>query len=66
MKRSIPLLREEVLFVGCFAYNSAIDFHESVDHDIIVKVTKKMQLYRLIYYSLSALHVSGDVFARNM
>jgi len=28
-----------------------------------MKVTKKMQLYRLIYYSLSALHVSGDVFA---
>jgi hypothetical protein len=26
-----------------------------------MKVTK-MQLYRLIYFSLSALHVSGDVF----
>ena len=24
-----------------------------------------MQLYRLIYYSLSALHVSGDVFAHH-
>jgi len=23
-------------------------------------------LYRLIYYSKSAIHVSGDVFARNM
>jgi len=23
-----------------------------------------MQLYRLIYFSLSALHVSGDVFAQ--
>ena len=28
-----------------------------------MKVTNKMQLYRLIYFSLSALHVSGDVFA---
>ena len=29
---------------------------------IIMKVTNKMHLYRLIYFSLSALHVSGDVF----
>jgi len=28
-----------------------------------MKVTNKIQLYRLIYFSLSALHVSGDVFA---
>jgi hypothetical protein len=31
----------------------------------IMKVTKKMQIYRLIYYSKSALHVSGDVFAHH-
>jgi hypothetical protein len=31
----------------------------------IMKVTNKMQLYRLIYISLSALHVSGDVFAHH-
>ena len=30
-----------------------------------MKVTNKMQLYRLIYYSLSALPVSGDVFAHH-
>jgi len=30
-----------------------------------MEVTNKMQLYRLIYYSLSALHVSGDVFAHH-
>jgi len=29
---------------------------------VIMKVTNKMQLYRLIYYFKSALHVSGDVF----
>jgi len=29
---------------------------------LITKTTNKMQLCRLIYYSLSALHVSGDVF----
>jgi hypothetical protein len=28
-----------------------------------MNATNKMQLYRLIYYSCSALHVSGDVFA---
>jgi len=27
---------------------------------IIMKVTNKTQLYRLIYYSRSALHASGD------
>ena len=32
---------------------------------LIVKVTIKMQLYRLIYYYQSALHVSGDVFAHH-
>jgi hypothetical protein len=32
---------------------------------LIMKVTNKMQLYRLIYYSESALHVSGDVFAHH-
>jgi hypothetical protein len=28
-----------------------IDVHESVHRDIIMKVTNKMQLYRLAYYS---------------
>jgi hypothetical protein len=31
----------------------------------VMKVTNKMQLYRLIYYSKSALHVSGKVFAHH-
>jgi hypothetical protein len=30
---------------------------------IILNITNKMQLYRLIYYSKSPLHVAGDVFA---
>jgi hypothetical protein len=30
-----------------------------------MKATNKMQLYRLIYYSYSALHVSGNVFAHH-
>ena len=43
----------------------AFDVHESVHRDTIIKVTNKTQLYRLIYYSKSALHVSGDVFAHH-
>jgi hypothetical protein len=31
----------------------------------IMKVANRMQLYRLIYFSWSALHVSGDVFAHH-
>ena len=27
------------------------------------KMTKKMQLCKIIYYSLAALHVSSDIFA---
>jgi len=30
-----------------------------------MKATNKMQLYKLIYFSLPALHVSGDVFAHH-
>jgi hypothetical protein len=39
------------------------DVHESLHRDTITNATNKMQLYRLIYYSQSALHVSCDVFA---
>jgi len=28
-------------------------------------MTKKMQLYRIIYYSLAALHVSSDIFVHH-
>ena len=31
----------------------------------VMKVTNKMQLYRLIYFSVSVLHVSGEVFAHH-
>jgi hypothetical protein len=41
------------------------DVHESVHRDATMKGTNKMQLYRLIYYSWSALNVSGDVFAHH-
>jgi hypothetical protein len=33
--------------------------------DATIKITNKMQLYRLICYSKSALHVSGDVFSHH-
>jgi hypothetical protein len=32
---------------------------------LIMNTANKMQRYRLIYYSKSALHVSGDVFAHH-
>ena len=50
-----------IQFVGRLLF----DVHESVHRDAIMKVTNKMQLYRLIYYSQSALHVSGDVFTHH-
>jgi hypothetical protein len=42
-----------------------LDVYESVHRDIIRKVINKMQLYRLIYYSKTALHISSDVFAHH-
>ena len=41
-------------------YTYRLHVHESVHPDTIMKVTNKMQLYRLIYFS-----VSGDVFAHH-
>jgi hypothetical protein len=41
------------------------DIHESLHRDMIMKVTNKMQLCRLIYYSWLDLHVLGDVFAHH-
>jgi hypothetical protein len=41
------------------------DIHGSVHHDTIKKMTNKMQLCRIIYCSLAALHVSGDIFAHH-
>ena len=41
------------------------DVHKIGPCDMITKVTNKMQLYKLIYYSKSTLHVSGDVFAHH-
>jgi hypothetical protein len=32
---------------------------------IFVKITNKLHIYRLIYYSKSALNVSGDIFANH-
>jgi len=42
-----------------------LDIHESVHRVTTMKITNKMQLRRLIYYSNSAVHVSGDVFAHH-
>jgi len=46
-------------------YIISFDVHESVHRDTIMKVTNKMQICRLIYYSWSALRVSGDIFAHH-
>jgi hypothetical protein len=41
------------------------DVHESVHCDAIMKVTNKMQLDKLIYYSKSALRVLSEVFTHH-
>ena len=50
-----------------FRHSSKFYVHKSMHRDIIMKITNKMQLYSLIYFyfSLSTLHVSGDVFAHH-
>ena len=49
----------------CFIKKSKIDLAVCSVATLIMKVTNTMQLYRLIYFSLLALHVSGDVFAHH-
>ena len=43
-----------------------LDIHGSVHHNtVFTKITNKMQLYRIIYCPLTALHVSSDIFAHH-
>jgi len=45
---------------------TGFDIHGSVHHDTIsTKMTNKMQLFRIIYCSLTALQVSSDIFAHH-
>jgi len=40
------------------------DIHGSVHHDtIFTEMTNKMQLCRILYCSLTALHVSNNIFS---
>jgi len=48
-----------------YVVKCTVDVHEAVHPGIIVKITNKIKLYRLIYYSKSALHVSGVIFAHH-
>jgi len=48
-----------------YALSHILDIHGSVHHDTITKLTNKMQLCRLIYCSLTALHVSRGIFAHH-
>ena len=41
------------------------DIHGSVHQYVLTKMTNKMQLCRIIYCSLTALHVLSDIFAHN-
>ena len=41
------------------------DVHVTVHRDTTMKNNQQDALYRLIFYSKSALHVSGDVFAHH-
>jgi hypothetical protein len=43
-----------------------LDIHGSMHRDkIFTKMANKMQLCRIIYCSMTALHVSGDIFAHH-
>ena len=42
-----------------------LDIHASVHHVITYENYQKMQLCRIIYYSLAALHVSSGIFAHH-
>jgi hypothetical protein len=55
--REVSLLQNEIL--------QELDVHGSMHRDIIMKITNEMLLYRLIYYSNSAVHISGNIFVHH-
>jgi hypothetical protein len=61
--------QSELILVGImhgnWANKAKLDIHGSVHHNVITKMTNKMQLCRMIYFSLTALHVSSDIFAHH-
>jgi len=48
-----------------FGHLHQIYFYTQLKRLQYTKMTKKMQLYRIIYYSLAAVHVSSDIFAHH-
>jgi len=63
-----PIRRNSYLIIVTFGCPNCTKQRNSAHCEsacILTKTTNKMQLCRLIYYSLSALHVSGDVFAHH-
>jgi hypothetical protein len=54
------------IIVLCCQYLYKLDIHDSVHHDtIFTKMPNSMQLCRIIYCSLTALHVLSDIFAHH-
>jgi hypothetical protein len=54
---------KRVHFYTIFSLN-VVDVYY-IRYQLIKKTANKMQIRRLIYYSKSAVHVSGDIFARH-
>ena len=48
---NVELCVKDIQFSTSRQMTQLFDVHESVHRDTIMKVTNKMQLYRLIYYS---------------
>jgi hypothetical protein len=74
VKRSMfgSLFRNRIIQARCTSVptklnvrRNVLDVHVSVHHDIIYENDQKMQLCRIIYYSLIALLVSSDIFAHH-
>ena len=61
---SVPSL--ECRFCCLIFLSLALDIYGSMYHDtVFTKMTNKMQLCRIIYCSLTALHVSSNIFAHH-
>jgi hypothetical protein len=66
---SYIIQRRIVVNYSCFGTTTSlqeIDIHGSVHYNtILTKMTNKLQLCRIIYYSLTALHVLRNIFAHH-
>ena len=65
MSKKLNLILKNTIIDKALTYASETWILTERDRKKYTKKTNKLQLCRIIYYSLAALHVSSDIFAHH-